>query len=184
MAQDGARLVTFAVKTTARPETVGGGLRTAMASLDPELPVFDVKTMEERLEQSLLNRRSPAMLALGFAVVALLLSAVGIYGVLAYLVTQRTREFGIRLALGSSARGIFQLVIREGAGLVGIGFLVGSAGALLLRRTLETQLFGISAADPAVMATVGGVLAVVALAACALPARRATRIDPVRVLTE
>jgi ABC-type antimicrobial peptide transport system permease subunit len=140
--------------------------------------------MEERLDKSLLNRRSPALLALSFALVALLLSAGGIYGVLAYLVTQRAREFGIRMALGSSAHAIFQLVIREGVWLVGTGFLVGTAGAFLLRRTLETQLFGISAADPTVMATVGGVLAVVALAACALPARRATRIDPVRVLTE
>jgi predicted permease len=184
MAQEGSRFVTFAVRTSGRPETIGSGLRGAAASLDRELPVFDVRTMDERLEKSLLNRRSPAMLALGFAVVALLLSAVGIYGVLAYVVTQRTREFGIRMALGSSAHGIFQLVIREGVWLVGIGFLVGAAGAVLLRRTLETQLFGISAADPTVMAAVGGVLAVVALGACALPAHRATRIDPVKVLTE
>ncbi len=184
MAQGTSSLMTFAVKTAGRPETVAGGMRTAIASLDRELPVFDVQTMAQRTEKSLLNRRSPAMLALGFALVALLLSAVGIYGVLAYLVTQRKKEIGIRIALGSSARGIFDLVLREGVGLIGAGFLLGATGALLLRRTLEGQLFGISATDPLVVGAVAVLLAAVALAACAVPARRATRIDPVIILTE
>ncbi len=184
MAQDTSGLVTFALKTAARPETMAGSLRNAVASLDRELPVFDVQTMEQRTDKSLLNRRSPAVLAGGFAVVALLLSAVGIYGVLAYLVTQRRKEIGIRIALGSTSARIFDLVIREGVWLVGTGFVLGTAGALLLRKVLEGQLFGISATDPAVIAAVAGVLAAVALSACALPARRATRIDPVIVLGE
>ena len=100
---------------------------------------------------------------------ALLLSAVGIYGVLAYLVTQRKKEIGIRIALGSTARGIFQLVIREGVWLVGTGFLLGAAGAFVLRRTLESQLFGVSAGDPLVVGTVAGLLAMVALLASAPP---------------
>jgi predicted permease len=184
MAQDTSRFVTFALKTSAPPEAVGSALRSAVASLDRELPVFDVQTMEQRTEKSLLNRRSPALLAVSFAAVALLLSAVGLYGVLAYLVTQRKKEIGIRIALGSSARGIFHLVIREGVWLVGMGFALGAVGAWMLRRTLEAQLFGVSAADPIVVGAVTALLAGVALAACALPARRATLIDPVIVLTE
>jgi putative ABC transport system permease protein len=184
MAQDTSTSLTFAVKTAGRPETVAGGVRTAIASLDRELPVFDVQSMEQRTEKSLLNRRSPAMLALGFAMVALLLSAVGIYGVLAYLVTQRKKEIGIRIALGSTTRGIFDLILREGVGLLAAGFLLGAAGALMLRRTLEGQLFGITATDPLVVGAVAALLAAVALAACALPARRATRINPVLALME
>jgi putative ABC transport system permease protein len=184
MAQFGSSFLTLAVKTAGRPETVAGGVRTAIASLDRELPVFEVQTMEQRMEKSLLNRRSPAMLALGFGLVALLLSAVGIYGVLAYLVTQRRKEIGIRMALGSTTRGIFDLVLREGVALLGGGFVLGVAGALLLRRTLEGQLFGLSATNPVVAAAVTAVLAAVALTACAVPAHRASRINPVIALTE
>jgi ABC-type antimicrobial peptide transport system permease subunit len=124
------------------------------------------------------------MLSLSFGLVALLLSAVGVYGVHAYLVNQRTREIGIRLALGSSPRGIFDLVLREGLLLVGAGFVLGAVGTLLLRRSLESQLFDVRATDPAVLAAAAAVLAGVALVACALPARRAARIDPAVALSE
>jgi predicted permease len=184
MAQDTSRMITFAVKTALRSDQVAAALRGAVASLDRELPVFDLQTMDERSEKALLNRRSPAMLSLSFGVVALLLSAVGIYGVLAYLVTQRSREIGIRLALGSSAHAIFSMVLREGLLLVGGGFLLGGAGAFALRSSLESQLFGVRASDPLVVGGVSALLAVVALLACALPARRATRIDPIVVLAE
>ena len=119
-----------------------------------------------------------------FGVVAPLVSALGIYGVLAYLVTQRTKEIGIRIALGSSAAAIFELVLREGLVLIAAGFALGAAGALALRRSLESQLFGVSASDPAVLGGVTLVLALVAALACALPARRATRIDPIVALCE
>jgi predicted permease len=184
IAQDGSRHLTFAVKTAGRPETLTSALRSSVASLDPELPVFDTKTMEQRTDVALLSRRSPALLTLGFGLAALMLSAVGIYGVLAYLVTQRSKEIGIRIALGSSGRAIFELVFREGLLLVGTGFLLGAAGALLLRRSLESQLYGVSADDPLVVGAAALVLAAVALAACGLPARRATRIDPMVVLVE
>jgi len=184
MSQDTSTFLTFALKTSGPPETATGSLRAAITGLDRELPVFDVATMEQRLDKSLLNRRSPAMLAMGFAVVALLLSAVGIYGVLAYVVTQRKKEIGIRIALGSTARGIFDLVLREGVWLIGTGFAAGAVGAMLLRKVLEGQLFGTSATDPVVIGTVATVLAAVALCACALPARRAMRIDPIIVLGE
>jgi ABC-type antimicrobial peptide transport system permease subunit len=114
----------------------------------------------------------------------LLLSAIGIYGVLAYVVTQRTREIGIRLALGSSSGRIFDLILREGLALIAAGFALGAVGALALRQSLQSQLFQISATDPIALTGAAVVLAMVAVAACALPARRATRIDPLVALTE
>jgi len=184
MAQNASRLLTFAVKTAGPGDAIPAALRSTIATLDRELPLFDVWTMNERTERALLNRRGPAQLALGFGILALLLSAVGLYGVLAHLVTQRTREIGIRLALGSSTRAVFDLVIREGLLLLSIGFFAGGVGALALRSSLESQLFGIQAADLRVIGGVTLLLAFVALAACALPARRATRIDPRVVLAE
>lgn len=184
MDQDVSRLITFALKTEGRPEAATGGLRAAVLSLDPELPLFDVRTLEQRTDRALLNRRSPALLSLSFGVVALVLSAVGLYGVLAYLVSQRRREIGIRIALGSSSRAIFELVLREGLALVAGGFACGLLAAFFLRRGLESQLFGVAATDPVVVGGVSLTLGVVALVACALPARRATRIDPNIVLSE
>jgi ABC-type antimicrobial peptide transport system permease subunit len=174
----------YAIRTAGDPAALGGSVRQAIVGIDRELALFDVLPMADRVERSLTTRRSPVVLAVSFGAMALLLSALGIYGVLAYVVTQRTKEFGIRLALGSSGRQIFDLVLREGLMLVAVGFVVGSAGALALRQSLQSQLFGITATDPRVLAAVGFVLALVAIAACALPARRATRIDPVIALAQ
>ena len=124
------------------------------------------------------------LLGSSFAVIAVFLACVGIYGVLAYQVAQRRREIGIRLALGSEPAGIFKLVIREGLLLVVAGLLIGFGGAVAIRRALETQLFGIGALDPLVLSMVTGTLALVALIACGLPARRAARIDPLIALTD
>jgi putative ABC transport system permease protein len=179
-----ARGMTFAVKAAGDPHALANAVRTAINGIDRELPVFDTLTMDERMEKSLVSRRSPVLLSLGFGAVALLLSAIGIYGVLAYLVTQRSKEIGIRIALGSSAGAIVELVLREGLMLIGIGFALGGVGAVALRKGLETQLFGVRANDPIVLATVTSILALVALAACAVPARRATKIDPIIALGE
>lgn len=179
-----ARGLTFAIKTASDAQSLSPAVRRTLNEIDRELPVFDLQTMEERTDRSLMSRRSPMLLSLAFGAVALFLSAIGIYGVLAYLVTQRTKEIGIRIALGSSAAAVFELVLREGLVLIAFGFVLGGAGALALRRALESQLFGVSATDPVVIAVVASALAAVALVACAVPARRATRIDPIVALAE
>ena len=184
MAQNTPRLVTFALKTGPRPDSLAASLRATMGSLDPELPVFDARTMDVRTEAALVNRRSPALLSLSFGVVALLLSAVGLYGVLAYLVAQRSREIAIRVAIGSSPHAVFGLVFREGVALVGAGLLAGALGVLALRRTMDGLLFGVRPLDPLVLCAAVALLIGVALLACALPARRATRIAPWAILAE
>jgi predicted permease len=183
-AQSPSRRFTFAVRTSGAPTSVAGAVRSEIGRLDREIPVYDMRTMTERTERSLVTRRSSMVLSLAFGAVALLLSAVGLYGVLAYLVTQRTKEIGIRLALGSSAGAVFQLVLREGLLLLAAGLAIGVAGAVGISRVLEGQLFGVHATDPLVAVLAIVTLGLVALAACALPARRATRIDPVIALAE
>jgi putative ABC transport system permease protein len=182
--QDVAGFLTFAVKTAGDPLTLTSAVRGVVNRLDRELPVFETQSMEQRMERSLLGRRSPVVLAVIFGGVALLLSAIGIYGVLAYLVTQRRREFGIRIALGSSAKAIFELVLREGLLLIGAGLVLGGVGAFALRKSLQSQLFGVTPSDPLVLATVTGLLALVAVLACVWPANRATRTDPIIALAE
>ncbi len=181
--QSSRRNFTFAVKTAADTRTLYGPLRKAIAGIDPELPLHDIRTMPEWIERSLTDRRTPMVLTVGFSAVALLLAAVGIYGVLAYLVQLRTREIGIRVALGSAPAGILGLVFRDGGLIVALGLAVGVAGAAGMRRLFESQLHGVSPLDPTVFGLVVALLAVVALVACVIPARRATRIDVVRALT-
>ena len=176
--------LTFVLRADGDPAALSGALRREVATVDAQLPVFEMQLMSYWTDRSLSNRRSPALLSIVFGFVALFLSAIGIYGVLAYLVTQRTKEIGIRVALGSTAWAVFQLVLREGVLLVAAGLLVGGLGSFLLRRTLESQLFGVTSSNPVVLLLVSAVLAAVALAACALPARRATKIDPLVALTE
>lgn len=181
-AQNPARNVGLAVRTSMDPAATTAAIRGAVAGIDPELPVFDVLPMPERVERSLDRRRTPMLLAVAFGGVALLLASVGIYGVLAYQVSQRSREFGIRLALGSDGAGILRLVLREGALLVGVGVVSGLAGAVLMRGAIASQLFAVSALDPRVVGAAVAVLSAAALAACLGPARRASRVDPVEVL--
>jgi len=174
----------LAVRTSGDPMALGDAVRRAVAQVDAELPLYNIRTMSERTEETLVDRRTPTLLAGGFAVVALFLAAIGIYGVLAYQVSQRRREIGIRMALGAGAPSIFGLVLTEGATIVGIGTALGLVGAFFLRRALETQLYGVSAMDLTVLVVVGGVLLAVALLACVIPARRAAKTDPVVALGE
>jgi predicted permease len=180
----GLRARTLAVRTAQAPEAITSAIRAEVRGIDPELPFYGVRTMEERLSLSLVDRRTPMVLAIGFALVALFLSAIGIYGMLAFQVSQRRREIGIRMALGAETASIFGMVLGEGAAIVGLGGVLGLAGAFLLRRTLQSQLYEIGAMDPRVIAGVAAVLLAVALTACLLPARKAARTDPVVALTE
>jgi putative ABC transport system permease protein len=174
--------LTLAIKTALDPATLVKEVRSQMAKIDPDIPLFEIRTMEERMRLSLLSRRAAMVLALAFGGVALFLSAIGIYGVLTYLVAQRTREIGIRIALGSSTNGIFGLVLREGTILVLIGVVVGVVGIRALRGAIESQVYGVQPMDPLVLGIVAAGLIAIALAACVLPARRATQVDPVIVL--
>jgi predicted permease len=182
-AQDVSRFFTLAIKTLTDSAAVTKNVRGEIAKVDPQLAVFDIRAMSDLTGLSLASRRAAMLLALGFGGVALFLSVIGIYGVLAYLVTQRRREIGIRLALGSSKGGIFTLVLREGTMLVISGLFLGIGGAVALRSAIESQVYGIRPMDPWVIGTITLGLTATALVACALPARRATQIDPVRVLS-
>ena len=184
IAQNPQAGLTFVLRSNGDTTALGSALRREIAAIDAQLPVFEVQPMTYWTARSLANRRAPALLSMVFGFVALFLSAIGIYGVLAYLVTQRTKEIGIRVALGSTAAAVFRLVLREGLVLVGIGLVLGGIGSLLLRHTLESLLFGVSATDPRVLLLVSGVLGVVAVVACCVPARRATKIDPLVALME
>ena len=176
--------VTFAVRTAVDPEAVAAGIRRVVGEVDPELPVFDALTMRQRIDGSLTSRRSPMLLSLGFAAVALLLAAVGIYGVLAYLVSRRTREIGIRVALGSDAARTFRLVFSEGAAIVALGLAVGVLGSWGLSRYLASLLYAVRPLDPAIMALVALIMTAVALLATTLPAWRAARVDPIIALRQ
>jgi predicted permease len=182
--QQPRRVLVFSLKTAIDPMQLANQTRGAISGIDRELAVYSVSSMNERVDQSLATRRSPMLLATAFGALALLLSAIGVYGVLAYVVSQRTKEIGIRLALGSSSSAIFQLVLREALLLVGLGFAGGALGILALKRSLDSLLYGVSAADPLVLAAATLTLAFVAFTAGALPAHRATRINPVVALTD
>jgi predicted permease len=170
------------VRTAGDPHLLAAAVTNEARAMDPNVPVYDVKTMEQRLSESLARRRF-AMLALGlFATVAMLLASVGIYGVISYTVAERTREIGIRVALGAQTRDVISLIIRQGMLLACIGVGIGVAVASLLTRVMSSLLFSVSATDPMTFAIPSLLLTGVALVACYLPARRAIRVDPMVAL--
>jgi putative ABC transport system permease protein len=172
------------LKTGMDPVSLVPALRSAVRALDSQQPLADVRTIDQWLSRSLQTRRAPMVLLVVFGVVALVLSAIGIYGVLAFGVAQRVREIGIRQALGADRASILGLVLRQGLRSAGVGVVVGLAGSLALARYIESQLFGVAAHDVQVLAAVTVVLLLVAAAACYIPARRATRVDPMVALRE
>jgi putative ABC transport system permease protein len=174
--------VALAVKTATAPLAASSAIRAAIREVDPELPVAAFRTMDEIVSESVAQRRFQLALVLLFALAALLLASLGIYGVVAYSVSQRTSEMGIRMALGASLSSIRSLVLRQSLLPVAIGLAIGLAASVALARLLESLLFGVGAADPVTIAGVIAVLAVVAAAAAYLPARRATRVDPLSAL--
>ncbi len=179
---DEFRVLHLAVRTPSDPSAISSALRETIASLDPQIAVGDVKTMETTVRESLAPQRFNLFLLGLFAVLAVFLAAVGVYGVLSYAVTQRTREIGIKIALGARRANLLGDILREGMSLTLAGALIGLSGAFLLTRLMASLLYGVTAHDPLTFAVVVVLLACVSLAACYIPARRATRIDPLVAL--
>ncbi|HEU4564350.1 MAG TPA: ABC transporter permease [Gemmatimonadaceae bacterium] len=172
------QFVSVAVRTAGEPEAITNSLRAEVRQLDPDLPLVNLRPLETIVADTVSQPRFYMMLLAAFAAVALLLSAVGIYGVMAYAVTLRTSEIGIRIALGASARDVLGQVLREGMAVALVGVVAGGVAALWLTGVLRGLLYGVSATDPVTFAAVTVVLLAVAALACFLPARRATRVDP------
>ncbi len=172
----------IAVRGDEQVKNLAGAIRSAIQSLDPNQAVSSIRMMGERLSSSIATERVNTIVLGFFAVVAMLLAALGIYGVMSYSVTQRTHEIGVRMALGAERRDIFRLVVGQGLTLTVIGVAVGLAVSFALMRLISTLLFGVSAADPLTYAGVSLILSVVAMLACYLPARRAARVDPMIAL--
>jgi len=170
------------VRASMDPSMLQNAILRAVHEINKDQPLTDVKTLEQIKTESMASNRLRSMLLGVFAGVAMLLSAIGIYGVISYSVVQRTHEIGIRAALGASTGNILGLVLRSGMWMTGIGLLIGFGGALALTRLLASLLFGVGERDPVTMATVAATLGLVALLACYLPARRATRVDPMVAL--
>jgi putative ABC transport system permease protein len=170
------------LRTSLEPTSLTSGVRAAVASVDRDVPIFGARPLTEIIEDSRAQRRLAALLMGAFAGLALLLAAVGLYGVISYSVAQRTHEIGVRMALGAHRRDILHLVLRHGLELTLVGLVIGLGGALYLTRFLQAQLFEIQAHDLATFMTIPIVLALVALLASWLPARRAARLDPMVAL--
>jgi predicted lysophospholipase L1 biosynthesis ABC-type transport system permease subunit len=175
-------MVALTIAAVGDPAPIVRRLRSELKALDPLLPILEVATMEERLAESVARPRFLLRVAWVFAVVATLLGAVGVYGTTTYWVVQRQRELGVRMALGSSPGGLVRLVLGRGLRLAGWAGAFGLGGALLLGGAIESMLFETTPEDPLVLAATVGTLALLVLAACAVPAVRASRTDPVRVL--
>ena len=173
---------TFFLRTAGDPSTLAAAARAAMREIDPDLPVFNLKTLRVQVEESLFAERAVALLSACFGVLATLLATIGLYGVTAYTVGQRTREFGIRQALGAERRRILWLVLREVAVLGAVGIALGLPASWGLARLVRSQLYGLSPSDPATLAGSVAVIVLAAALAGILPARRATRVDPMTAL--
>jgi predicted permease len=171
-----------AVRTTSDPLAVVPSLRRDVAELDPLLPLANIKSLASLVDTSIVGRRFTMVVFLSFAVVAVALSAIGVYSVLAYLVSQRTKEIGLRLAIGASPSGVVWLFVREGMVLTAAGLTAGLAGAVAADQWIRSLLFGVTPADPATFVAVGCALTVTAVLAIYVPARRAARVDPTDAL--
>jgi predicted permease len=174
--------MTLLVRTTGEPQSVTALVREQIHALDPNLPVTDVKTLRDQLNFSLFPSRVAALTLAGFGILALVLAAIGIYGVVSYSVAQRTHEIGIRMALGAKEINVLRLVIREGLFVITVGLVVGLSLAFAATRLIEGFLYGVAATDPLTFLAVPVMLGVVALLASYFPARRATKVDPLRAL--
>jgi len=176
--------MTLTIKTTGDPLAIAGQVRDAIRSIDRNLPVSDIKTMDEVTAAALSQPRFVTFLLALFAVAALTLAAIGIYGTISLLVSERTQEMGIRLALGANRPAILKLVLGQGMLLTAIGLAIGIAGATALTRTLSGLIYGVGTLDPVTFMAVPSLLCFIALLACFVPARRAASVDPVTTLRQ
>jgi putative ABC transport system permease protein len=174
--------MTVVVRTDIDFAAAGGMIRQHIRQADPYIPIVELRPMRELVTNAIAEPRFRTFLLVSFAIVSLCLAAVGIFGVLSYIVSERTREIGIRMALGAMPRAIFLAVLAQGARLVLLGSVIGIAGGALLSRWLRGLLFQVSPADPLTLATAAGILAAIALIATLVPARRATQVNPVAAL--
>jgi len=172
----------LAARTQSNPASMAASIRNEVWAIDPNQPVSQVRTMNELVDSSVSQPRFNLLLFGAFGAIALLLAAVGIYGVIAYSVSQRSHEIGVRMALGAAAGTVLSLVLRQGLAVAGIGLAIGLAAATGLSRLMSGMLFAVSPVDPITYVGVALVLATVAAAACSIPALRASRLDPVEVL--
>jgi len=172
------------VRTSGEPSAVTAAIRQAVHDVDPTQAVSDVGTLEQDVAKVLAPSRLRAVLVASVAVIALALAVIGLYGLLAYIVNQRTHEIGIRLALGATREAIFGSLFAQGARLVVVGLVLGLAAGIWLRRVVATFVFGITAGDPATYAVASATFLLIALAAIAIPALRAARIEPVMALRD
>jgi len=180
--QNPSRYVHLLVRTESAPASVAGVVRRAIGEVDADLGVYDLRTMESAVDEAIAEPRLNSLLLWVFATIALLLSAVGVYGVMSYSVARRTREFAIRMAIGAESRSVFGLVTREALAVALIGIAIGVGGAMLLGRTLASLLYGVVPSDSSTLAGAAAVILIVALLACWRPAWRATRVDAMTVL--
>lgn len=174
--------VNLVLHTGIDPAAISSQVRDAVLAVDPEQPVYDIRTMDQRISASLDTQRAPTVLLAIFAAVAIALAVIGIYGVLSYSVGSRTTELGVRMALGADRGRILRLVLEQGGRLIAVGLGVGTVAAFLLARLLQSMLFGVAPSDPLIYSAVVLVLAAVGILACWLPARRATRVAPMEAL--
>ena len=176
--------LTYVVRTSGPSATIAADIKRTIASIDPQLPVFQMEPMQDRIDRALVGRRAPMLIAAGFSAVALFLAAIGIYGVLAYGVSERKRELGVRMALGGSTGSIFRLVLNDGLLISVVGVVGGLIGSYFVGRLMQAMLFGVTPMNLAVIGLVTLILAAVAMLASGIPALRASRIDPVVVLSK
>jgi putative ABC transport system permease protein len=181
---DAFRTLSLVIRTDRNPTALGSTVERVVAELDRALPVSDVRTLEENVARAMAQPRFLSLLLGTFAGVALLLAAVGTYGLMAHSVAERNREIGIRMAMGAEPAAVQALVLRQGAALAGVGLAVGVLGALALTRFLGAYLYDVAATDLTTFVLVPVFLGAVAILACYVPARRATRVDPVEALKE
>jgi ABC-type antimicrobial peptide transport system permease subunit len=174
----------FVIRTTGDPKSVISMVRAEILELDKEQPITNIKSLEERLSESIAQRRFNMLMLSIFAGVAMILAAVGIYGIMSYIVAQRTHEIGIRMALGARAKDILILVLSQGMALTAIGLGIGLIATLALTRIITTLLYGVSPTDPLILVAISALLAVIAFLACSISARKAIKVDPVIALRE